>query len=175
MTQFGVVVTPALVYLRDGKAVELVARMRDWPVFAQGMRAPAGDRRARNTGNGRKRMTEHVLTWRPRVSGEGTVDTDDQLRLIGMPTGLVRAARQALAADQLTAPSREVLHEVLADLERRKTAPDTPPTRFSLAGLDEADKATVADILGEGDVWARWVSGGVLARRRIGARRRVAS
>ena len=35
MTQFGVVVTPALVYLRDGKAVELVARMRDWPVFAQ--------------------------------------------------------------------------------------------------------------------------------------------
>src|SRR5512134_1001556 len=35
MTQFGVVVTPALVYLREGKAVELVTRMRDWPVFAQ--------------------------------------------------------------------------------------------------------------------------------------------
>jgi hydrogenase-1 operon protein HyaE len=35
MTQFGVVVTPAIVYLRDGKAVELVTRMRDWPVFAQ--------------------------------------------------------------------------------------------------------------------------------------------
>ena len=35
MAQFGVVVTPAVVYLRDGEAAELVARMRDWPVFAQ--------------------------------------------------------------------------------------------------------------------------------------------
>jgi len=35
MTQFGVVVTPAIVYLREGNATELVARMRDWPVFAQ--------------------------------------------------------------------------------------------------------------------------------------------
>jgi hydrogenase-1 operon protein HyaE len=35
MAQFGVVVTPAVVYLRDGEASELVARMRDWPVFAQ--------------------------------------------------------------------------------------------------------------------------------------------
>jgi len=35
MTRFGVVVTPAVVYLRDGQPAELVARMRDWPVFAQ--------------------------------------------------------------------------------------------------------------------------------------------
>ncbi|HSQ70417.1 MAG TPA: hypothetical protein VLM41_10050 [Steroidobacteraceae bacterium] len=35
MERFGVVVMPAVVYLRDGQAVELVARMRDWPVFAQ--------------------------------------------------------------------------------------------------------------------------------------------
>lgn len=35
MTRFGVVVTPAVVFLRDGQAAELVARMRDWPVFAQ--------------------------------------------------------------------------------------------------------------------------------------------
>lgn len=35
MTRFGVVVTPAVVYMRDGEPVELVARMRDWPVFAQ--------------------------------------------------------------------------------------------------------------------------------------------
>jgi hydrogenase-1 operon protein HyaE len=35
MTKFGVVVTPAVVYMRDGEPVELVARMRDWPVFAQ--------------------------------------------------------------------------------------------------------------------------------------------
>jgi len=35
MARFGVVVTPAVVCLRDGEPVELVARMRDWPVFAQ--------------------------------------------------------------------------------------------------------------------------------------------
>lgn len=35
MTRFGVVVTPAVVYVRDGQPAEVVARMRDWPVFAQ--------------------------------------------------------------------------------------------------------------------------------------------
>jgi hydrogenase-1 operon protein HyaE len=35
MTRFGVVVMPAVVYMRDGDPAELVARMRDWPVFAQ--------------------------------------------------------------------------------------------------------------------------------------------
>lgn len=35
MAKFGVVVTPAVVYMRDGQPAELVARMRDWPVFAQ--------------------------------------------------------------------------------------------------------------------------------------------
>jgi hypothetical protein len=35
MPQFGVVVLPAVVYVRDGQPVELVARMRDWPVFVQ--------------------------------------------------------------------------------------------------------------------------------------------
>jgi len=35
MTRFGVVVTPAVVYVREGQPAELVARMRDWPVFAQ--------------------------------------------------------------------------------------------------------------------------------------------
>ena len=35
MPRFGVVVTPAVVYVRDGQPAELVARMRDWPVFAQ--------------------------------------------------------------------------------------------------------------------------------------------
>jgi hydrogenase-1 operon protein HyaE len=45
MAQYGVVVTPAVVYLRDGQPAELVARMRDWPVFAQAadrLLAPAG-------------------------------------------------------------------------------------------------------------------------------------
>jgi hydrogenase-1 operon protein HyaF len=102
-------------------------------------------------------MTEHVLTWRPKVPGEvpqGAVG-DDQPRLIGMPTGLVRPARQALAADQLTPAGRTILCAVVEDLRRRVAAPDAPPARFSLDELDEAGKAAVADILGEGDVWAK--------------------
>lgn len=35
MSRFGVVVLPAVVFVRDGQAAELVARMRDWPVYAQ--------------------------------------------------------------------------------------------------------------------------------------------
>jgi hydrogenase-1 operon protein HyaE len=35
MARFGVVVLPAVVFVREGEAVELVARMRDWPVFEQ--------------------------------------------------------------------------------------------------------------------------------------------
>jgi hydrogenase-1 operon protein HyaE len=35
MARFGVVVTPAVVFVRDGRQSEVVARMRDWPVFAQ--------------------------------------------------------------------------------------------------------------------------------------------
>jgi hydrogenase-1 operon protein HyaE len=45
MPLYGVVVLPAVVFLRDGQATELVARMRDWPVFAQAcdrLLAPAG-------------------------------------------------------------------------------------------------------------------------------------
>jgi hydrogenase-1 operon protein HyaF len=100
-------------------------------------------------------MTEHVLVWHPKVPGEAPAGGDDQLRLIGMPTGLVRPARQALAADQLTPAARGVMHEMLADLQRQAEVPAETPTRIALGGLDEADKATVADILGEGDVWAK--------------------
>ena len=45
MPLFGVVVLPAVVFARDGQVTELVARMRDWPVFAQAcdrLLAPAG-------------------------------------------------------------------------------------------------------------------------------------
>ncbi len=35
MPRFGVVVLPAVAYVRDGQAAEVVARMRDWPVFLQ--------------------------------------------------------------------------------------------------------------------------------------------
>jgi hydrogenase-1 operon protein HyaE len=35
VTHFDVVVLPAVVFVRDGKAAEVVARMRDWPVYTQ--------------------------------------------------------------------------------------------------------------------------------------------
>ncbi|HEX9208326.1 MAG TPA: hydrogenase expression/formation C-terminal domain-containing protein [Steroidobacteraceae bacterium] len=103
-------------------------------------------------------MTEHTLVWHPKVPGPGETPAttgDDSLRLIGMPTGLVRPARQALAADQLTVASRAAVEKVLAELRLRMTHPDLPPARISLSGLDEDDKAVVADMLGEGDVWAK--------------------
>lgn len=102
-------------------------------------------------------MTEHTLVWHPKVPGPGETPATatDEVRLIGMPTGLVRPARQALAADQLTPASRAVVDQVLAELRKRMTTPDVPPTRIALSALDENDKAVVADILGEGDVWAK--------------------
>jgi hydrogenase-1 operon protein HyaF len=100
-------------------------------------------------------MTEHVLVWHPKVPGELPSGGEEQPRLIGMPTGLVRPARQALAADQLPPGARAMLHEVVADLRARIESPEMPPRRFSLEGLDEDGKAAVADILGEGDIWAK--------------------
>lgn len=100
-------------------------------------------------------MTENVLVWHPKVPGEAVTGGDDELRLIGMPTGLVRPIRQALAADQLTPRARAVLNEVLAELRSHAKERGRPAARFDLEGLGESDKATVADILGEGDVWAK--------------------
>ena len=102
-------------------------------------------------------MTEHVLVWHPKVSGytPAAAIGDDQVRLIGMPTGLVRPVRQALATDQLTPAGREIMDAIVADLQRRAAGMDGPPTRYSLRNLDEAGKAAIADILGEGDVWAK--------------------
>ena len=99
-------------------------------------------------------MTDHVLVWHPRGPDESP-GGDDQPRLIGMPTGLVRPARQVLAADQLTAASAEVMREALAALRGLAEAPDGPTLRIPLDHLDEAGKAAVADMLGEGDVWAK--------------------
>jgi len=100
-------------------------------------------------------MTEHVLVWHPKVPGDTPAAGEDPPRLIGMPTGLVRPARQALAADRLTPAARTLMQEVVADLQRRAVEPDQPPRRFLLDELDEEGKAAVADMLGEGDVWAK--------------------
>jgi hydrogenase-1 operon protein HyaE len=35
MARFGVVVTPAVAFVRDGRQVEVVAQMREWPVYTQ--------------------------------------------------------------------------------------------------------------------------------------------
>lgn len=35
MQKLGVVVFPALVLIREGQVAEIIARMRDWPVYAQ--------------------------------------------------------------------------------------------------------------------------------------------
>ena len=100
-------------------------------------------------------MTEHVLVWHPKVPGDAPTAGEDPPRLIGMPTGRVRPARQALAAEKLTPAARALMHEIVADLRRRVEAPDRPPRRFLLDELDEEGKAAVADMLGEGDVWAK--------------------
>ena len=102
-------------------------------------------------------MTEHVLIWHPKVPGDAPAGAvaDDQLRLIGMPTGLVRPARQTPADEELSPASRAVMDQVVADLRRRIDTPDGPPTRVSLQHLSDIEKATIADILGEGDVWAK--------------------
>jgi hydrogenase-1 operon protein HyaF len=100
-------------------------------------------------------MTEHVLVWHPKGTGDAPVAGEEPPRLIGMPTGMVRPPRRTSADDHLTAAARAVVEQVIADLERRIEQPDAPPTRVSLNGLDEQEKATIADILGEGDVWAK--------------------
>ena len=102
-------------------------------------------------------MTEHVLVWHPKVSGDTPPAAigDDQVRLIGMPTGLVRPVRQALSTDQLTPAGREIMDAIVADLRERAADPGLPVKRFNLGGLDEAGRAAIADILGEGDVWAK--------------------
>jgi hydrogenase-1 operon protein HyaF len=99
-------------------------------------------------------MTEHVLVWRP-VGGAAPAGGDEELRLIGMPTGLVRPPRHTPAKEELSAASRTVMNAVVADLQRRIEQADGPPTRVSLQGLSDEEKATIADILGEGDVWAK--------------------
>jgi hydrogenase-1 operon protein HyaF len=107
-------------------------------------------------------MTEHVLVWRPKVPGDtppggvvGGGGGDEPLRLIGMPTGLVRPARQTAYDEELSAAARAVLDQAIAELQRCIEQPGRPATRIGLQHLSDTEKATIADILGEGDVWAK--------------------
>jgi hydrogenase-1 operon protein HyaF len=101
-------------------------------------------------------MTEHVLTWHPKVPD--TAAAEGQLRLLDMPTGLVRPRRQIQAAETLTPAARAVLHEVLAVLRRFAEAPGEPQ-RIALRELSDDERTVVADLLGEGDVNAE-IGGG---------------
>ncbi len=89
-------------------------------------------------------MTEHVLVWHPKVPRRRPGRAvDEPLRLIGMPTGLVRPARQALAADQLTAAARAVIDAGARGARSAGSSRRTCRRRASAcSGLDETDKAT---------------------------------
>jgi hydrogenase-1 operon protein HyaF len=99
-------------------------------------------------------MNEHALTWHPTFPGRaGPAAQDGELRLLDMPTGLVRPSRPVRAAETLSPNARRVLDEVLAAL-RRQAETAGEPIRISLRALDQHERATLADVLGEGDVWA---------------------
>ena len=102
MARFGVVVTPAVVYMRDGQPQRARGAHARLAGFLAGRR-PSARRRCAGSPHWRKRMTEHVLVWHPKVPGDAPAESDEQLRLIGMPTGLVRPARPTAAGDELTA------------------------------------------------------------------------
>jgi hydrogenase-1 operon protein HyaF len=101
-------------------------------------------------------MTEHVLVWHPKVPGDSvpmpSAGTEEP-QLLGMP--MLRPGKHVLDVDQLTPRARAVVEQILTELRARAVDPAIPTARLGLATLDEADKASVADILGEGDVWAK--------------------
>ncbi len=99
-------------------------------------------------------MKESVLVWHPKVPSGESGGVEDVPRLIGMPTGLVRAARQIKAADSISPASRHALTAALEALRQHAESPGEP-TRISLKALTEEELGTVADVLGEGDIWAQ--------------------
>jgi hydrogenase-1 operon protein HyaF len=101
-------------------------------------------------------MTEHVLTWHakmPARTGGIPAGESGDLNLLGMPSGLVRPRRQIHAAENMTAPARNLLDEVLATLRRFGEAPGEPE-RIAMRELGPVDREIVVDLLGEGDVAA---------------------
>jgi hydrogenase-1 operon protein HyaF len=97
-------------------------------------------------------MTDYPLVWHPK--GQVPAQGEESLRLLDMPVGLARPRRQALSVDSLSPSARAVLEEARAALQRHaEGAPGA--THVSLRGLDASDRAVVADVLGEGDVWAQ--------------------
>ncbi len=98
-------------------------------------------------------MTDYPLVWHPKGPGQAPAAGDDALRLLDMPRGHAGPRRSAKSVDRLSPAARAVLEEALASL-RRHAEGAAEPSRVSLRGLDAADRDTVIDVLGEGDVWA---------------------
>jgi hydrogenase-1 operon protein HyaF len=71
-----------------------------------------------------------------------------------MPVGQARPRRAAKPVERLAPPARAVLDEALNAL-RRHAEGAREPSRISLRSLDAADRETVLDLLGEGDVWGQ--------------------
>lgn len=99
-------------------------------------------------------MKESTLVWHPKVPSGESGGVEDVPRLIGMPTGLVRPARQITAAETLSDAARQVLKNALEALRQHAESPGEP-TRISLKGLSDDELGVVADVLGEGDIWAQ--------------------
>jgi hydrogenase-1 operon protein HyaF len=99
-------------------------------------------------------MKESTLVWHPKVPSGESGGIEDVPRLIGMPTGLVRPARQIMAAETLSPAAKQALRNALEALRRHAESPGEP-TRISLKGMSDDELGTLADVLGEGDIWAQ--------------------
>lgn len=97
-------------------------------------------------------MTDYPLVWHPKVPTESSAAGDESLRLLDMPLGSERPRREARRVDRLSAEARAVLEEASAML-RRHAEGAHEASRISLRSLTPADRDTVLDLLGEGDVW----------------------
>lgn len=99
-------------------------------------------------------MTDYPLVWHAKFPAKPASSSEESLQLLEMPVGLTRPRKQALAVEQLTPHARTVLEEALAALHRHAEGV-TESTQISIRSLTAAERATVMDVLGEGDVWAQ--------------------
>jgi hydrogenase-1 operon protein HyaF len=97
-------------------------------------------------------MTDYPLVWHPKVPAPASAGEDATLRLLDMPVGTTRPRREARPVDRMSPAARAVLEETAAAL-RRHAESDCEPSRISLRALEQGDRDTILDVLGEGDVW----------------------
>ncbi len=99
-------------------------------------------------------MTDFPLVWHAKVPAQSVGPGEEDLRLLNMPTGQAQPRRGTKAVSALAPPARAVLEEAIAAL-RRHAEGAKEAARISLRGLEQSDRDTVLDVLGEGDVWAQ--------------------